>query len=59
MSGLNVSYLYIQASRQTKPHNQTRKPNDVIDDNRVGGEQKVGEALWDFGELQTWTVKDL
>lgn len=35
------------------------KPYDVVNDNRVRGQQKIGETLWDFGELQTWTVKDL
>ena len=34
-------------------------PDDMVDDDGVGGQQEVGEALGDLGELETRTVEDL
>lgn len=36
-----------------------RLPDDVVDDDGVGGQQEVGEALRNLGELQSRAVENL
>lgn len=36
-----------------------RLPDNVVDDDGVGGQQEVGETLRDLGELQSRAVKNL
>ena len=34
-------------------------PDNMVDDDGVGGQEEVGEALRDLGELQPWAVENL